>query len=410
MIVASPEQVRRLILETQGLRTRKPCTSIIEVARRIHNIQIDTISVVSRSHNLIVFNRFQDYEEGAVWKEERKGNLFEYWSHAMCLLPMDTFSFYSWKMARMREQKTGWFVRWGLEHSDIVEAVYKKVKQDGPTRSKDIGRIESKSKSWWDWKHEKRALEYLMNIGRLMVAYREGFQKYYDITERVVPAGIDTEPMPLEDIPRFVIDLVFRSLGVADYRDIQLYTGRLTARHLWQNRKANIEADLADLCGDLLEEIDFGQSGKYFVHSNYTSRIEKDPVPVADEPVKILTPFDNILRERHYPKTLWDFDYRIECYVPVAERKYGYFVLPILDQDELRGRVDAKVHRKTGVLELVSLYLEDDRLQTDDGVARLCKGLENFATFHKCTNVRCNSVTPRRFSQRIGKILEGIGS
>ena len=118
MIETSLDQVKRLILDVQGLRTPNSSRSIVSVANRIHNIQIDTISVVSRSHNLITFNRFPNYKEGDIWKQQNKGKLFEYWSHAMCLMPMDSFPYYAWKMARMRERKTGWYVEWAIKNKD----------------------------------------------------------------------------------------------------------------------------------------------------------------------------------------------------------------------------------------------------------------------------------------------------
>lgn len=396
MLEILPEQVRSLVLDVQGLRTESPSKSVIGVANRIHNIQIDTISVVSRSHNLILYNRFPNYREGDVWKLERNGKLFEYWSHAMCLMPLSSFPYYAWKMERIREQQTGWYTAWALKNTQIVEDVYNKVKEDGVTRSKDLGEKRSQSDGWWDWKKEKRALESLMAFGRLMVSYREGFQKHYDLPERVVPAGIETEPLSAKDVPRYVVDTTFRSLGIADYRDVKFYTGSMVAKFFWKSQKNAMEEYLTSLVGDLLEEIDFGQKGRYFIHRKYVKKID-DMKPSSDEvPVKFLTPFDNILRERHYPKALWNFDYKIECYVPAPDRVHGYFVLPILDQNELRGRVDAKVHRKTRTLELKSLYLESELLMTKGGIERLAAGVKDFALFHECDHIEVSNVSPKR--------------
>ncbi|MHA1908819.1 MAG: winged helix-turn-helix domain-containing protein [Candidatus Thorarchaeota archaeon] len=401
MIELSKEDAQNLVLEVQGLRTAKPCKSAMDVAHRIHNIQIDTISVVSRSHNLITYNRFPNYKEGDVWKLERKGKLFEYWSHAMCMMPVSTFPYYAWKMARMRERKKGWYVEWALENKDLVDAVYKKVKKDGVTRSKDLGEKNRKSNGWWDWKKEKRALESLMTHGRLMVAYREGFQKAYDIPERVIPAGIDTEPMSEDEVARFVVDTTFRSLGIADYRDVKWYTGGMVSKHFWNGQRNAIEEYLSSLVGDLLEEVDFGQKGQYFIYRKFRKKAESIVAISDNNPVKFLTPFDNILRERHYPKAIWDFDYKIECYVPAPDRVHGYFVLPILDQNELRGRVDAKVHRKTGVLELKSLYLEHDELKSDEGIQRLVSGVKEFAKFHGCESIELTTVSPKKLKSKI---------
>ena len=247
MLEISPEQTRSLILDVQGLRTTDPSKSVMDVVNRIHNLQIDTISVVSRSHNLTAYNRYSDYVEGEVWKLQREGKLFEYWSHANCLMSMESFPYYVWKMERMRERKTGWYTAWALKNQDIVEEVYQKVKKNGVTRSKDLGETQRKSDGWWDWKKEKRALESLTTLGRLMVSYREGFQKYYDLTERVIPPRIATEPLLEADIPRYIVDTALRSLGIADYRDIKFYTGSMASIHIWRSQMNRIEEYLDSL-------------------------------------------------------------------------------------------------------------------------------------------------------------------
>ena len=113
-------------------------------------------------------------------------------------------------------------------------------------------------------------------------------------------------------------------------------------------------------------------------------------------PVKFLSPFDNIIRERHYPKKIWDFEYTIECYTPAEKRVYGYFTLPLLDRSDLVGRVDAKMHRKEGVLELKSLYLESGFWKSDDGIERLIKGFKEFADFHKAEHLKIEKVRPKK--------------
>ena len=205
MIEVSREQAQRFILDVQGLRTEKPSESILEVAKRIHNIQIDTISVVTRSHDLTTFCRLPSYKEREVWGLERRGRLFEFWSHAMCLVPMESFPFYAWRMEQLGKQTKGWKIEWGLKNKDAVEAIYRHVKKNGPTQSASLGARKKGSSGWWDWKAEKLALEHLFTVGRLMVAYRKGFQKYYDLIDRVLPSGQDSEPMTDEQLPNFVV-------------------------------------------------------------------------------------------------------------------------------------------------------------------------------------------------------------
>lgn len=401
MIEVSLEQARQFILDTQGLRTKRPSKSVVDVTRRIHSIQIDTISVVSRSHNLITFNRYPRYKEGSIWDSEKKGDLFEYWSHAMCMMPIETYPFYAWRRKFYPGNRTK---KWAAENKDTIKQVFQHVKKNGITNSASIGETKEGNTGWWDWKVEKRALEYLFTTGKLMVAYRKGFQKYYDVTERVLPNHIDSEPMTDEEAAEFVVDSSLGSLGAGCYDDIRTYHNKLPAQQLWKGRKEQIETHLEQRVKDgTLEEVSIeGLEERYFILSRNVKKIQStSTLDLETAPIKILTPFDNILRERAFPRRIWDFDYKIECYVPPPDRVYGYFVLPILDKNELAGRLDAKVHRKEGILEVKALYLESDELCTPEGLERLHLGLVDFAKFHKCETIKIGKVTPRKHTTKI---------
>ncbi len=404
MIEISLEDARNCILDAQGLRTSKPCKSVLDVARRIHNIQIDTISVVSRSHNLITFNRFSRYEDGSIWDYEKKGVLFEYWSHAMCMMPIETYPFYAWRRKFYPSPRDK---KWAIGHKDTIEQVYRHVKKNGITSSASIGEKNPESTGWWDWKVEKRALEYLYTMGKLMVAYRKGFQKYYDLTERVLPAHIDSEPMSDEDATDFVVDTSLGSLGIGCYDDIRTYHNKLPSQKIWKGRKDQIESYLDQRVKDgHLEEVTVkGLNERYFVLSSNSEKVQSNSTPDEIAPVKLLTPFDNILRERAFPKRIWDFDYKIECYVPAPDRIYGYFVLPILDKSELAGRLDAKIHRKERLLEIKALYLESKELQSSDGLERLKRGIVEFAKFHNCESIAISKVRPRKLTKLIRSLI-----
>ncbi|MHA1137897.1 MAG: winged helix-turn-helix domain-containing protein [Candidatus Thorarchaeota archaeon] len=408
MIEITVEEARRLILDVQGLRTSKPCRSTMDVAKRIHNIQIDTISVVSRSHNLITFNRFPQYKEGDIWELAKKADLFEYWSHSMCMMPIETYPFSVWRCQFYPGNRTK---KWALKQKDTIDQVYQHVKKNGVTNSASIGETKAGNTGWWDWKVEKRALEYLFTTGKLMVAYRKGFQKYYDITERVLPNHIDSEPMNDEEAAKFVVDSSLGALGFGCYDDIRTYHNKLPSLELWKGRKEMIEAHLDERVkvGDLVEVSIQGLNERYFMLAWNTRKLERgNKVNLDTAPIKILTPFDNILRERAFPKRIWDFDYKIECYVPALDRVYGYFVLPILDKNELAGRLDAKAHRKEGILEVKALYLENDELRTPEGMTRLQLGLVDFAKFHNCDVIKIGRVSPRKYTKKIRTEFSGM--
>jgi len=400
------EDARRFILDVQGLRTNNPCKSVMDVANRIHNIQIDTISVVSRSHNLITFNRYPEYEEESIWEYEKKGELFEYWSHAMCLMPMESYPFYAWRRKFYPGPRGK---KWALENKDIIKNVYQHVRKNGTTNSASIGERKTDTTGWWDWKVEKRALEHLYTMGKLMVAYRKGFQKYYDLTERVLPSRIDSEPMTDEEAAEFIIDNSLRSLGLGCYDDIRTYHNKLPSQKIWNGRKELIESFLDQKVKDgHLEEIAIkGLSERYFAIAGNVDDLQTS-ISLDDDnaPVKFLTPFDNILRERAFPKRIWNYDYKIECYVPAPKRVYGYFVLPILDGRDLAGRLDAKVHRKNGILEIKTIYLESEMLQSTEGLERLKRGILDFAEFHSCESIEFRKVKPRKLTKLVRAITQ----
>jgi uncharacterized protein YcaQ len=411
MIEVSPEQTRRFILETQGLRTKKPCKSVMDVARRVHNIQIDTISVVARSHDLTTRNRLSDYTEGEIWNRLREGSLFEYWSHGICLMPMDSYRFSAWRKKFYHDEMWGSFRTWSIKDEEIIKQVYGKVKREGAVNSASLGgKRTGPSTGWWDWKVEKRALEYLFYTGKLMIAYREGFQKFYDLPDRVIPAGIDTTPLPDDEAAQYVVESTLNSLGVGTHQDIRTYHGTMPSKKLWRNNRVKVEEYIDSLSKDgFLEEVRIsGLKDRYFALTESADRLQS--ITSNDDetaPAKILSPFDNILRERHLPKKVWDFEYSIECYLPPKDRVYGYFVLPILDLNHLAGRIDAKVHRKEGLLEIKSIYLENATLKSEDGMQRLKSGLEDFASFHRCDKITVNRVIPRRMTKAVRSFLAG---
>jgi len=406
MIEVSLVQAKQFILDIQGLRTEKPSKSVVDVAGRIHNIQIDTISVVSRSHNLITFNRFPEYEEGMIWDVEKEGHLFEYWSHAMCMMPIETYPFYAWRRKFYPGKRTK---KWAVEQKNLINQVYQHVKKNGAINSASIGETKEGNTGWWDWKIEKQVLEYLFTIGKLMVAYRGGFQKYYDLTERVLPNHIDSEPMTDAEAATFVVDSSLGSLGLGCYDDIRTYHNKLPSQELWKGRKEKIEAYMDQRVseGDLEEVAIEGRDERYFMLASNIAKLESgSQLNLDNAPVKMLTPFDNIVRERAFAKRIWNFDYKIECYVPAPDRVFGYFVLPILDKAELAGRLDAKAHRKEGILEVKALYLENDELRTAEGLERLQKGLVDFAQFHNCDSINVGKVTPRKYSKKIRNLFD----
>ncbi|MGY5854922.1 MAG: crosslink repair DNA glycosylase YcaQ family protein [Candidatus Thorarchaeota archaeon] len=407
MIELNLEQARSFILDRQGLNTNSPSKSVMAVAKRIHNIQIDTISVVSRSHNVTTFNRFENYKEGQVWREVKSGKLFEFWSHAMCMMPTETYPYYKWKANILANRTKGWPIEWGAKNPEVVEEVYKHVETNGATASRSMGGDESQRGGWWNWKAEKHALEYLFTTGRLMVASREGFQKHYDLTERVLPASIASEPLSDDEAAKFSVMTTIKSLGLASWEDMKFYTGGLVYQKMWRSTKKMVEfldmlVDEGLLSKVLIDEIPVD----YYSLAKDATRVKKCQPTEKGQYMKFLCPFDNLIRERHLPRKLWSFDYKIESYTPKPERQYGYYVLPILDETEFVGRMDSKVHRDRGVFEVKSLFLESNNWSDSEVQSRFQDGLRRFALFHGCEAIEVTDVRPKKYLKPIKSLIE----
>jgi uncharacterized protein YcaQ len=403
MIEISSDTAKRFILDIQGLRTEKPSKSVMSVAKRIHSVQIDTMSVVSRSHNLIVYNRFPKYKEGDIWKHLESGKLFEYWSHALCLIPIENYPFYAKKMEQVGSTTKGYYQRFGVKMKDTVKKVYEYIKKNGVTSSSDF-----KGKSLgWGGSLESRSMQYLHYTGQIMIAYRRNFQKFYDLTERVLPTNIDSSPMNDSDLARFVVETTLGSLGLGNQQDIRTYLGRWPAQFLWKGRGPAIDRYMDELVSEgKLERVSVGGvKDQYYTLSKNVKHLIKTETIGSQEPVKLLTPFDNIMRERHYPLNIWEFEYTLESYVPAAERKYGYHILPILDQGNLSGRLDAKVFRNENRMEIISLYLEDDFWKHESGLERLVKGFREFSKFHQVEKFTIAKTYPNTALRSIMKHL-----
>ncbi len=405
MLEVSKEQAQQFILYKQGLISDFSNFTLKDIIKKIHNLQIDTISVVARAQDLTLFNRKSDYQEGQIWKLLEEKKLFEYWSHGICLIPIEEYPFYAWKMEYNKKNPSSWWGKWQIENKELIKEVYNYVKKNGPTCSADFKSEEGKKGvGWWDWKKEKRALEVLFDHGILLIAYRKNFQKYYDIKERVLPSGINTDPLVKNELANYLIQTVFSSLGIASYEELRHYIGIAVFRYLWKNNRKSIMNYLQnEVEEDKLIEVNIENlDTKHFILKKNESELSKLNYHLdQNTPMKFLTPFDNAFRDRDLPLRLWDFDYKIECYTPVAQRIYGYFTLPILDGHSFIGRIDLKVYRKEEILEIKSIHFEEWFKHTEKSFKRLANGLSKFAVFHKCNKIRAEESIPNKIKKQL---------
>ena len=334
------DALRRYVVEHQGYSSRFRRAGDDAVAaevRRVQAIQLDSIATVDRAHRLTLTSRIGAYDEAGVSRLLGAGRIFEYWAHEACLVAIDDYPLFKRRMEHLRERH--W---WGRERTaegrDVERRVLARIGEEGalPVRA-----FEGRSGPMWGWKPEKRALEHLFAAGELAIAGRQGFQRVYDLPERVIPREALEAPTPSEE-------------------DFQ----RAYALRAIEGRGALTESGIAEHCR-------FGGGAKAMrphvdglVAEGLVRRVEVDdggpPVVVPAEAevdgapsgAVLLCPFDNLMWDRPFVTRLFGFEHVIEVYKREHERVYGYYVLPLLLDDRLVGRADLKSDRRESVLRI----------------------------------------------------------
>jgi hypothetical protein len=232
--------------------------------------------------------------------------------------------------------------------------------------------------------------------GDLMVSDRDGFQKTYDLTERVLPSHVNSQVPSMEEFAAHLVDRQLRCHGFASLKGLT-YQRRNT--DLRKAVKALVNERLAQRT---LEQVQLS-SGEVFVVE--TGALERR-LPRLNRRMSILSPFDNSVIQRERLKALFQYDYQLECYVPATKRRYGYFCLPLLYRDEFIGRMDCKAHRKTGRLEIKSLHFEQYNFDEDSIIAAFADAMTQFCHFQKCDSVSLTKTHPKRLIQRLRSALK----
>ena len=349
-------QARLLHLAAQGLLAppageARP-RDVLAAVRRMALLQLDTIHVVARSHHLVLHARLGDYRP--EWLDDllSEAALFETWAHEACMAPVEDHGLHRRVLATSQH----WAVRRArrilAEQGEGMAALLDEVRRRGPVKTSDFTSERPRATGWWGWKKEKEWLEAWLALGDLMVARREKFQRVYDLSERVLPAGA-ARTLPEEaEARRTVIEKSVRALGVTQARWIHDY---------FRTRPRLTPEDLRPLVesGRLLEVHVRGWATPGFVHRDHAPLLRRASAgKLVATHTALLSPFDPVVWDRERALALFGFDYRLECYVPARKRRHGYFVLPILRRGALVGRLDAKAHRARGIFEVKALHLE----------------------------------------------------
>ncbi|OGM28192.1 hypothetical protein A2801_04135 [Candidatus Woesebacteria bacterium RIFCSPHIGHO2_01_FULL_41_10] len=385
----SIDAARNIMLSSLGLHfpPKKKATKqgVLKTICKMGQLQIDTINVVARSPYLVLWSRLGDYKP--LWLDEllAEGKLFEYWSHAMCFLPIEDYPLYR---RLMIDGKRGWKQTdtWMKENQKTVDHVLQYVRKQGETRSSDFKRTDGVKGAWWNWKVEKVALELLFNKGELMIAKRQNFHRIYDLRERVYPQWSDAFTASYEEIQKQLTLKALNALGIATPEWIADY---------FYTPKREISKTLEKLINEkLIIPLEVDDLGICFVLQNTYKHLD-ELTQIKPTVTTLLSPFDPLMNNRKRVKSLFNFDYQIECYTPAAKRKYGYFTLPILHRGKLVGRLDPKAHRKEGIFEIKAIYLEPGVKITDELVHNVGRAIQNCATWHQTPKVVVRKSNPK---------------
>jgi len=344
---------RRIALGAQGFNDPRPGgvpdrRHLARVLSRTGLLQIDSVSAVVRAHYMPLYSRLGPYplellDNAAV---TRKRAVFEYWAHEASFLPVETWPLMRWRMQRAEQGDEMYLglAKWGRERKGTIDEIYAQVAERGPIAASDIEGHKGNG-GWWGWSEAKHAFEWLFWAGRITTAYRRGFERHYDLPERVLPQAVLDLPVPsVEDAHRELLRISARAHGIATYGDLRDYF-RLAPG----DTKDRIE-DLVET-GELLPVKVEGWDKTAYLHKDarFPRRIEARA---------LLAPFDPVVFERTRTEKLFGFRYRIEIYTPVDKRQYGYYVLPFLLGDRIVARVDLKADRPASVLRVHAAYAE----------------------------------------------------
>ena len=401
----SLDTFRPLILHAQLLDGRMSLGTGKEgaarVVERLGYVQIDTISRVERAHHHTLWSRVPGYQPGMV--EELQAvdkRVFEYWGHEASYLPMQDYRYNLPRMRNFSDPAVGWHRQLREKYQHLTPQILERIKREGPLGSKDFEKPGGgRQGGWWDWKPAKTALELLFWQGKLMVSERRGFQRVYDLTERVLPDWVDTREPDEIELAQFYVRRALQSQVVARAREIQLHLGGATAALVKKGLETLMESGEVRLL-ELAED----PRQPYFALSEKLNEKTKMSTPR----VHILSPFDNVLIQRERTRRLFQFDFALECYLPAEKRKTGYFLLPILWGERFVGRMDAQADRKRKTLILHNLVLEKDMNKPEDFLLSFAEELNGYMKFNGCQHIEVLRTRPVNLKAKIKNSLRSL--
>ena len=396
-VTITPDEARRMTLRAQGFLGATPWRAtrpgVTAMLRRLGAVQLDTISVLARSHELVAYARLgpvpREQIEQAYWHPDRPA-AFEYWAHAACVLPLEQWPYFAFRRRAFRARG----VRWHQSHQETCEKVLARLRAEGPLTATQLGGAKGGG-PWWDWSDVKIAVEWLLDVGDVICVRRTGWRRVYDLPERVLPGElVDPDPSDLECLA-YLAGVAARSLGVVSHADLVDYH-RLNILTSEKGQHTRLIAEAARAAGLVPVTVAGDRAGRGRAAAGGWA----DPAALdhaaerGRHRVTLLSPFDSLVWDRKRTLRMFGFEHSLEAYVPRHKRVHGYFTMPLLAGGRLAGRVDPARDGKTLVARKVSL----ERAAAAEPMAQ---ALRETASWVGCDEVRLERIVPAEHAPRL---------
>lgn len=359
---------------------------LLQTVKDLGFVQIDTIQNVARAHHHILWSRNHKYRSKMIDKHlGRSGDLFEHFTHDASMIPSDFFPMWRRQFDSMGERVARHWYHEKLQGSDEQQLIIDRIRREGPLSTEAFDtKIEGEKRMWARPPH-KQTLDYLWYAGVLTTSHREKFRKYYDLIENVIPS--ETLAVELDEQAQidWLCQAAIERLGIASLSEIRKFWEAVSPR------ETKAWADNADLTTVEVQSRD-GSWVEAFAEADIENKLELMTTPTSR--LRIINPFDPLIRDRNRLKRLFGFDYTIEIFVPAAKRQWGYYVYPLLQNDRFVGRIELKADRKKSCLNVISFWKEPKVKWGDTRFAAIERELVQFAKFGgvETVNWHCDSI------------------